>query len=180
MEYFFGLGDGAVNTWFTEPSLALGDAGLLDAIPLDFDGDGRAFDAMWDTRGDGVADIAALDLDGDGVPESFFADRGDGTWSVWCPSAEPARCLADELVDGAPARVFLDVDEDGDGVPDRRLVDRDGDGYLDGVEEPPPNAPPPGASPGGAPVTGPVGGTTPVAPAGLRREFTPISRSASP
>lgn len=126
MEYFFGLGDGLVTTWHTDPSLDLGGTGLLDAVPLDFDGDGRADDALWDSDGDGVADVAVLDVGGAG--EARYTDpAGLGTWSQPVPTGSPAQPLP-PLPTGS---AHLDVDGDGDGVPDTRLSDWDGDGYLD-------------------------------------------------
>lgn len=130
MDYYFGLGDGPLTWWAGEPSLALGDTGLLDAVPLDFDGDGRWDDAMWDSDGDGVADRAVLDLDDDGVREAVFTDPGRlGTWAVRggpVDAGDPPEAR----------RTHLDVDEDGDGEPDSRLLDSDGDGYLDAVAAP--------------------------------------------
>lgn len=82
IEYVFGTGDGIVHHWTGQAELALAETGVADALWLDFDGDGRADDALWDSDGDGVADVAALDLDDDGVLDHFFTDpRGDGTWS---------------------------------------------------------------------------------------------------
>ncbi|GAA4388207.1 hypothetical protein [Tsukamurella soli] len=74
LEYWFGLGDGAVHTWRSAAS-----AGL---VRLDFDGDGRADDAMLDFDGDGRADLSALDLDDDGRLDAFFADDGTGVWAL--------------------------------------------------------------------------------------------------
>jgi hypothetical protein len=82
IEYVFGTGDGPVHVWTSEADLELGNTGAADAVRLDFDGDGIADDALWDTAGSGRADIAALDLDDDGVLDHFFTDpTGLGTWN---------------------------------------------------------------------------------------------------
>lgn len=88
--YSFGTGDGVVHEWSSAADLDLAGTGLFDAVRLDFDGDGLADDALWDSTGSGTADIAALDLDDDGAPDHFFTDpTGLGTW--------------DHQVSGAPA-----------------------------------------------------------------------------
>ncbi|WP_280239153.1 hypothetical protein [Nocardia abscessus] len=82
IEYVFGTGDGPVHVWTSEADLELGGTGTADAVRLDFDGDGIADDALWDSAGSGRADIAALDLDDDGVLDHFFTDpTGLGTWN---------------------------------------------------------------------------------------------------
>ncbi|WP_051047090.1 hypothetical protein [Nocardia asiatica] len=82
IEYVFGTGDGTVHVWTSEADLELGGTGTADAVRLDFDGDGIADDALWDSAGSGHADIAALDLDDDGVLDHFFTDpTGLGTWN---------------------------------------------------------------------------------------------------
>ncbi|WP_051187447.1 hypothetical protein [Nocardia tenerifensis] len=81
IEYVFGTGDGRVHVWTSEADLELAGPGAADAVRLDFDGDGLADDAMWDTTGSGIADVAALDLDDDGVLDHFYTDpTGSGTW----------------------------------------------------------------------------------------------------
>lgn len=81
IEYVFGTGDGRVHVWTSEADLQLTGTGMADAVGLDFDGDGFADDALWDSGGSGIADIAALDLDDDGVLDYFFTDpTGLGTW----------------------------------------------------------------------------------------------------
>ncbi|WP_147140241.1 hypothetical protein [Nocardia ninae] len=82
IEYVFGTGDGPVHVWSSEADLELARSGTADAVQLDFDGDGLADDAMWDTAGSGIADVAALDLDDDGVLDHFYTDpTGLGTWN---------------------------------------------------------------------------------------------------
>lgn len=83
IEYVFGTGDGTVHVWHSQADLELAGpaSASADAIRLDFDGDGLADDAMWDTCGSGIADVAALDLDDDGVLDHFYTDpSGLGTW----------------------------------------------------------------------------------------------------
>ncbi|WP_054815225.1 hypothetical protein [Nocardia arizonensis] len=81
IEYVFGTGDGTTHTWTSQADLDLARTGALDAVQLDFDGDGLADDALWDTTGSGTADIAALDLDDDGLLDHFYTDpTGAGTW----------------------------------------------------------------------------------------------------
>ncbi|WP_218000632.1 hypothetical protein [Nocardia higoensis] len=81
IEYSFGTGDGVVHDWSSAADLDLAGTGLFDAVRLDFDGDGLADDALWDSSGAGAADLAALDLDDDGLPDHFYTDpTGQGTW----------------------------------------------------------------------------------------------------
>ncbi|WP_345493977.1 hypothetical protein [Nocardia callitridis] len=81
IEYVFGTGDGHVHTWTGAADLELATPGIADALQLDFDGDGSADDALWDSGGTGIANVAALDLDDDGVLDHFFTDpSGLGTW----------------------------------------------------------------------------------------------------
>lgn len=124
IEYFFGIGDGALQRWTSPADLDLNGDGILDAVALDFDGDGLLDDAMWDSDGDGVADLAVLDLDDDGTPEAQFADGGRGLWEVARGTVEPGPGER-----GSPGRDVLDTD--GDGVGDLVLLDTDGDGYAD-------------------------------------------------
>ncbi|MFC3963752.1 hypothetical protein [Nocardia jiangsuensis] len=80
IEYVFGTGDGVPHGWSSPPDLALG--GALDAVRLDFDGDGLLDDALWDADRDGIAELAALDLTDDGVLDHFYTDPTDlGTWN---------------------------------------------------------------------------------------------------
>ncbi|MCP2318626.1 hypothetical protein APR12_003981 [Nocardia amikacinitolerans] len=82
IEYGFGTGDGAVHVWSSPADLDLARTGTADAIQMDFDGDGLADDALWDSHGTGIADVAALDLDDDGVLDHFYTDpTGLGTWN---------------------------------------------------------------------------------------------------
>ncbi|UGT59263.1 hypothetical protein [Nocardia asteroides] len=79
IEYVFGTGDGVVHGWSSPADLALG--GALDAVRLDFDGDGLLDDALWDADRDGIAELSALDLTDDGVLDHFYTDpTGLGTW----------------------------------------------------------------------------------------------------
>ncbi|MEV6274811.1 hypothetical protein [Nocardia sp. NPDC051832] len=81
IEYVFGTGDGEVHVWSSPADLELARTGTVDAVQLDFDGDGLLDDALWDTRGTGVADVAALDLNDDGVLDHFYTDPSAlGTW----------------------------------------------------------------------------------------------------
>ncbi|MFC8043788.1 hypothetical protein [Nocardia sp. NPDC057353] len=80
IEYVFGTGDGVVHAWSSAAELSLG--GALDAVRLDFDGDGLLDDALWDADRDGVAELAALDLTDDGALDHFWTDpTGLGTWN---------------------------------------------------------------------------------------------------
>ncbi|MFQ6325463.1 hypothetical protein ACLMAL_04900 [Nocardia sp. CWNU-33] len=82
IEYVFGTGDGTVHVWSSQADLELSGPGVADALQLDFDGDGLADDALWDSHGTGIADVAALDLDEDGVLDHFYTDpSGLGTWN---------------------------------------------------------------------------------------------------
>ncbi|MFD0360380.1 hypothetical protein ACFQZZ_02840 [Nocardia sp. GCM10030253] len=89
IEYVFGTGDGTVHVWSTPADLELAGPGVADALQLDFDGDGLADDALWDSHGTGIADVAALDLDDDGVLDHFYTDpSGLGTWDHLVTGAE--------------------------------------------------------------------------------------------
>lgn len=125
IEYFFGTGDGALNTWTSPADLDCDGDGILDAVALDFDGDGLIDDALWDSDGDGVADHAVLDLDDDGNPEARFTDGGRGLWE------QPVAGLEPRAPEPTPGRV--EFDSDGDGIDDSVLVDTDGDGFADRV-----------------------------------------------
>jgi len=97
IEYSFGTGDGIVHDWSSAADLDLAGTGLFDAVGLDFDGDGLADDALWDSTGAGVADLAALDLDDDGLPDHFYTDpTGQGTWDHQV-SGSPADALSEPL-----------------------------------------------------------------------------------
>lgn len=95
IEYWFGDGDGHVTRW-TSPS-------VQGSVLLDFDGDGRADDAMIDLDHDGRADIAALDLDDDGVAETRHRDDGSGLWSLPDPGSAPTEAGAAAAPAGAPS-----------------------------------------------------------------------------
>lgn len=153
IEYFFGTGDGPTTRWSGTADLALGDprSDVLDAIGLDFDGDGRRDDAMWDTDADGVADAAALDTDDDGEPDAFYRDSGAGLWDRPVARADlvgeqlPRRDVPERTPQPPPAQVTrVDLDDDGDPdveivgadrggriVGERLYVDSDGDGSHD-------------------------------------------------
>ncbi|MFC9893283.1 hypothetical protein ACFVMC_06295 [Nocardia sp. NPDC127579] len=82
IEYVFGTGDGELHVWSSPADLELANTGTVDAVQLDFDGDGLLDDALWDTRGAGSADVAGLDLNDDGVLDHFYTDpTGLGTWN---------------------------------------------------------------------------------------------------
>ncbi|MFE0750291.1 hypothetical protein [Gordonia sp. NPDC058843] len=155
IEYYFGTGDGPTTRWSGTADLTLGDphSGSLDAIRLDFDGDGRRDDAMWDTDADGVADVAALDTDDDGEPDAFYRDSGAGLWDRPAartdlageelprrdvpdrnprpPAAHVTRVDLDD--DGDPDAEILGTDRGGRIVAERLYVDSDGDGGHDAV-----------------------------------------------
>lgn len=91
LEYSFGNGVDAPTTWTSLADLSVGAMGSIDAVRLDFDGDGLLDDAMWDSGGDGVADHSVLDVD-DADDARFFTDpSGEGTWNreVQRPDAAP-------------------------------------------------------------------------------------------
>ena len=82
IDYCFGTGLGLPTTWDSAADWDLGSPGELDAVRLDFDGDGLRDDAMWDSDGDGSADTVALDLDDDAQPDHFFTDPSrTGVWN---------------------------------------------------------------------------------------------------
>ena len=150
IEYVFGAGDGRTSTWTSTADLTLG-GGALDAVRLDFDGDGLSDDALWDRDHDGRADCSALDLDDDGAFEAWFTDDGSGIWgersqgvdgtaSVEPPDQPPRPAPAGPGEPSAPSgeRMF---DSNADGHDDiavsrtggRLYIDTDGDGKFDQV-----------------------------------------------
>lgn len=154
LEYVFGNGDSEPTHWHTPADTDTDADGVLDAIALDFDGDGRRDDLLIDTDADGIADLAALDLDDDDTVEHHYRDSGNGIWGVAVPTREapPAphtpgtRTPATPTpADPAPTDTRVQAhDLDGDGTPDieilldagaiRRLyVDTDSDGRPDQV-----------------------------------------------
>lgn len=132
LEYFFGTGDGELSTWHSPADLDLDGDGVADAVALDFDGDGLIDDAMWDSDGDGIADRVVLDLN-DGADATVFSDGGLGLWEQPCRSG-PLPGVDGTEQGGSPRR--LEIDVDGDGVPDQVLEDTDGDGFADGIAAP--------------------------------------------
>lgn len=139
IEYFFGTGDGPTTRWSGTPDLALGiwHSDALDAIRLDFDGDGRRDDAMWDTDADGVADVAAIDTDDDGEPDAFYRDSGVGLWDRPVARADltgeqlPRRDVPDQNP-RLPAAQVTRIDLDDDGDPDAEMVGADRGGRIVG------------------------------------------------
>ena len=128
MRYHFGTGHGPVHRHTSSADLDLPGGAVEgpDAVRLDFDGDGRVDDALWDSDGDGAADRAVLDLDDDGRPERFFADpSGRGVWDA--PVTPVGPTLRFDDVRGREATVRVVIDTDGDGVPDGAVVDADHD-----------------------------------------------------
>lgn len=132
--YVFGTGHGPVHRHASPADLDLpgGAAVGRDAVALDFDGDGRVDDALWDTDGDRVADRSVLDLDDDGRPDHAYTDpAGRGVWDTRAPldaGAEPAAvgaALTWTDVRGRTARTDAALDTDGDGVLDGVAVDAD-------------------------------------------------------
>ncbi|OZC34364.1 hypothetical protein [Gordonia polyisoprenivorans] len=154
LEYVFGNGDSEPTHWHTPADTDTDADGVLDAIALDFDGDGRRDDLLIDTDADGIADLAALDLDDDDTVEHHYRDSGNGIWGVAVPTREapPAPHIpgtptpvTPTPADPAPTDTRVQAhDLDGDGTPDieilldagaiRRLyVDTDSDGRADQV-----------------------------------------------
>ncbi len=130
LSYRFGTGHGPVHRHASPADLDLpGGAvtGRPDAVRLDFDGDGRVDDALWDSDGDGDADRAVLDLDDDGRPERAFADpTGLGVWAAPAASVGGGELRFTD-VRGRDGAARVDVDSDGDGIPDGAVVEADHD-----------------------------------------------------
>ena len=108
LEYSFGTGAEAPATWTSPADLDLGPLGGLDAVRLDFDGDGLLDDAMWDDNGDGAADHSVLDYDAGDEARYFTDPSGKGTWD------REVRVAGDHI---EPA---YDLRRHPDPVPDRR------------------------------------------------------------
>ncbi|MEO9222330.1 MAG: hypothetical protein ABI251_11265, partial [Mycobacteriaceae bacterium] len=121
MEYSFGTGVGPPTTWNSPADVDANGDGAPDAVALDFDGDGRVDDLMWDSNGDGVADTVVLDLDDDGHGERYYTDpTGAGTWNASVPP--PARAPDGPVLrwvdpDGYRRSATATIDRDGDGIP---------------------------------------------------------------
>ncbi|MFD4294765.1 hypothetical protein ACFWPA_01710 [Rhodococcus sp. NPDC058505] len=157
VEYVFGTGVGDPHAWVSPADLDLGPPGGLDAVALDFDGDGWRDDALWDRDGDGVAEFSVLDV-GTETARYFTDPGGAGTWASETGSPDlPAPAARTPAAAGAApddggtdtgidtdgdGRVDamlmtwgrsteLHIDTDGDGVLDLVLADTDGDGRLD-------------------------------------------------
>lgn len=155
IEYIFGSGDGAYETWTTPADLDLDADGVLDAVVLDFDGDGLRDDALWDSDLDGVADMVAVDLEPsaaagdplvgdplagdtpavDGRTQWHTDPAGDGTWSGYqvaeqIPAPEPVPRQPGPTEPGTPAIRAGSPTVVADPAPGV-LVDANGDGILD-------------------------------------------------
>ncbi|WP_067648810.1 hypothetical protein [Nocardia harenae] len=139
IEYVFGTGDGAVHGWSSPADLSLG--GALDAVRLDFDGDGLLDDALWDADRDGVAELAALDLTDDGVLDHFYTDpTGLGTWNHLVTGV-PEDAEAEPLgwtVRVGPAGAAAEVPRPDIGRPDIAWPERPHALPQPGAELPPP------------------------------------------
>jgi hypothetical protein len=138
ISYVFGTGQDPVHHHVSPADVALGPAGLRDAVALDFDGDGRVDDALWDADGDGAADRSVLDLDDDGRPDHAYADpSGRGLWDTRVPFAAGAdpvtagAALTWNDVRGRSESAAPSIDTDGDGVLDGATVEAD---HEDGAE----------------------------------------------
>ena len=134
LAYVFGTGRGPVHRHVSPADLDLpgGAVAGRDAVALDFDGDGRVDDALWDADGDGAADHSVLDLDDDGRPDHAYTDpSGRGLWDARAPGdaapgpATVGLALSWTDVRGRAARGDPALDTDGDGVLDGMAVDAD-------------------------------------------------------
>lgn len=135
-----GIADGEELTDTSDPDDHDGD-GIIDALDLDSDGDGRpdseeagdddVLTVAVDTDGDGVPDFQDTDSDGDGVPDS-----DDNCRLVENPGQENE----DDDLQGD----LCERDEDGDGIYDNNdlcplignpeQIDTDGDGAGDACD----------------------------------------------
>ncbi len=109
-----------------------GDAdGVCDAVPsdVDLDGDGVPNHLDADADGDGITDTiegGGSDADGDGQVDGFADANGDGLDDA--TAVAPLPLPNTDMADGPD---FLDVDADGDGVPDASEAhDDDHDGVV--------------------------------------------------
>ena len=129
ISYVFGTGQGPVHRHVSGADLDLpgGAAPGPDAVALDFDGDRRVDDALWDADGDGTAERSVLDLDDDGRGDHAYADpAGRGVWDARAPlDAGPGPATVGAALSWTDVR-----GRSGDADP---ALDTDGDGVLDGV-----------------------------------------------
>ncbi len=144
LEYSFGTGTGTASVWSSTADLDLGERAGPDAVALDFDGDGRVDDAMWDSNHDGVADMSALDTDNDGSIDDFYTDPSHfGVWdhqvgdTVHAARGESRIEWTDRAGTNQTVRAdnpgIVSVDYDGDGSADDGVLDSDNDSHADAV-----------------------------------------------
>ncbi len=108
------------------PDYADADSGCTDAdgdgrcdmlsMEVDFDGDGIPNHLDLDSDGDGIPDLiegGGVDADGNGRVDGFVDADGNGLHDPYMASPLPL-----PNTDGAAGPDFLDLDSDGDGVPD--------------------------------------------------------------
>ena len=138
----------------TQPCVDHDGDGTPDYLDEDSDGDGIAdrYEGMKDADGDGTPNYLDSDADGDGIPDCIekagttFRDTDRDGFPDCKQPANPAAEPAD--TDGDGHYDFLDLDSDGDGLPDSQEVicpnlqrdgrvwaDVDGDGFSDLAEQ---------------------------------------------
>ncbi|WP_420318343.1 T9SS type A sorting domain-containing protein [Ekhidna sp.] len=116
--------------------------GVLDSADGDSDNDGipDATEGTGDTDGDGITDDLDLDSDNDGIPDAVEANGGtlpanmtaDGQFNI--PYAQANDTDGDGIINDVDGTPLANPDTDGDGRDDRIDVDADGDGIPDVVE----------------------------------------------
>ncbi len=143
-------GDGKLDTFTDANGDGFDDnaSANTDALP-DSDADGAPDYLDVDSDNDGITDTVesgGVDNDGDGVIDGFTDTNGDGlddnTLATPLPTidtdvdGDSNRIDVDSDGDGIPDAIEGNVDNDGDGVPDYLDIDSDNDGVPDAVESP--------------------------------------------
>ena len=119
---------------------------MLDYTDFNFDIDGDgildSYAQMVDVDGDGVADVAVLDINGDGVADGILNPvdlNGDGMaddFEYLSLDNNAEQDWQDDYDDGSSLNEELNVDLDGDGIPDAytQEIDTNSDGILDTIQ----------------------------------------------
>jgi hypothetical protein len=139
-------GDGLPDDQETGPGFTNLDTdsdGVPDHLDLDSDNDGlldavenRGLETLWDTDGDGTPDLRDLDSDNDGIADVVESGATSNVTLTSLSGAVGANGLIDALEPTPEAGTvnFVISNRDGDSLPDWLDLDTDGDGIPDSIE----------------------------------------------